>query len=95
MARTGSVAAVVLGTLLALTQLEATLASPVSTSVVTSTNSGAAQSQVVEADGTIKGECAYVTPEGTTIKVSVEGSILRRTSDEYSSLKGLMIQYEG
>ncbi|XP_050699543.1 uncharacterized protein LOC126986990 isoform X2 [Eriocheir sinensis] len=74
MARTGAVAAVVLGTVLALTQFEAALATPVSANVHTSgfsgSSSGAAQSQVVENDGTIKGECAYVGPDGNTIKIS-------------------------
>lgn len=74
MARTGAVAVVVLGSLLALMQFEAALANPVSANVqstgfVGGSSSGAAQSQIVENDGTIKGECAYVGPDGNTIKV--------------------------
>lgn len=76
MARTKAVAAVVLGSLLALTQFEVALANPVSANVhstgLVGSNSGAAQSQIIENDGTIKGECAYVGPQGNTIKVSVE-----------------------
>lgn len=71
MARTVTVTVAVLGMLFALTHVEVVLAKPVTANVFTTgvSNSGAAQSQVIENDGTIKGECAYVGPDGNTIKV--------------------------
>lgn len=77
MAHTRAVVAVVLGTLFALVQFEITLTNPVDVSAnvhssgAVSSNSGAAQSQVIESDGTVRGECAYVGPQGNTIKVGI------------------------
>ena len=59
---------VVLGSLLALTQTE--VEAGVAQAHVFSSRSGAAQSQVTEPDGTTKGECAYLDPQGISVKVS-------------------------
>ncbi|XP_063887351.1 uncharacterized protein LOC135114961 isoform X4 [Scylla paramamosain] len=63
---------VVLGSLLAFTQTE--VEAGVAHAQVFSSRSGAAQSQVTEPDGTIKGECAYLDPEGNSVKISYRQS---------------------
>ncbi|KAG0726035.1 hypothetical protein GWK47_037392 [Chionoecetes opilio] len=70
MACTSSAAVATLFGLLALTQAQASVAG----AQVYSSHSGSAQSQVTEPDGTIKGECAYLDPQGRNVKISYRQS---------------------
>ena len=70
MACTRAVVVVVLGSILALTQVE-TVSGKAQTAQAFSFGSGSAQSQVTDNDGTVRGECSFMDTHGQNIKVSL------------------------